>query len=95
MVDAPNIYRWWSYAKSISRKEIETMKKNMKKVPTIQLKSDVYHNKEAVEAEEILQNINKQNDSWVEEQKQPIKTKKLPWYKKIFHRISHLFTSSL
>jgi hypothetical protein len=38
------------------------MKKNMKKVPAIQLKSDVYHNKEAQEADEILENITKQND---------------------------------
>jgi hypothetical protein len=38
------------------------MKKNMKKVPTIQLKSDVYHNKEAIEAEDILKKITRQND---------------------------------
>ena len=33
------------------------MKKNMKKVPVIQLKSDIYHNKEVDEAEHILKNI--------------------------------------
>ena len=33
------------------------MKKNMKKVPVIQLKSDIYHNHEAKEAENILGSI--------------------------------------
>jgi hypothetical protein len=33
------------------------MKKNMKKVPIISLKSDIYHQKEQQEAEHILDNI--------------------------------------
>lgn len=33
------------------------MKKSMKKVPEIQLKSDIYHDKEITEAEHILWNI--------------------------------------
>jgi hypothetical protein len=33
------------------------MKKNMKKVPVIQLKTEIYHNKEVHEAEKILENI--------------------------------------
>lgn len=69
------------------------MKKNMKKVPAIQLKSDVYHNKEVIEADEILENITKTSDLKSEEQKQASKTKKLPWYQKPFYRIAHLFTS--
>jgi hypothetical protein len=35
------------------------MKKNMKKVPIIQSKSDRYHLKEEQEAEKILENIDK------------------------------------
>lgn len=93
MVDALGNYRWWSYTKSISWKEIEVMKKNMKKVPTIQLKSDVYHNKEAIEAEDILKKITRQNDLWSEEEQQIIKNKRLPWYKRPFHRIAHFFIS--
>lgn len=33
------------------------MKKNMKKVPLIQIKSDIYHDKEVLEAEKILSHI--------------------------------------
>lgn len=33
------------------------MKKNMKKVPIIQLKKEIYHTKELNEAENILENI--------------------------------------
>ena len=33
------------------------MKKNMKKVPIISLKSDIYHQKEEQEAEHILEEI--------------------------------------
>lgn len=33
------------------------MKKNMKKVPVISLKSDIYHKKEEEEAEKLLSNI--------------------------------------
>jgi len=40
--------------KRLSSKEIEKMKKNMKKVPEIQLKSDIYHNHEITEADQIL-----------------------------------------
>jgi len=33
------------------------MKKNMKKVPIISLKSDIYHKKEEKEAEKLLEKI--------------------------------------
>ncbi|MCX6823146.1 MAG: hypothetical protein NTX91_04110 [candidate division SR1 bacterium] len=41
----------------LSRSEIEKMKKSMKKVPEIQLKSDIYHEHEITEADSILGNI--------------------------------------
>ena len=53
-MDAPWSYRWWGYTQHISRKEIEKMKKNMKKVPVIQLKTEIYHTKEVNEADKIL-----------------------------------------
>jgi len=43
--------------KHLSRAEIEKMKKSMKKVPEIQLKSDIYHEHEITEAENILGKI--------------------------------------
>ncbi len=57
-MDAPGAYRGWTYKQYISPKEIKEMKKNMKKVPIIQLKSDIYHNKEKQEAEKLLAKIN-------------------------------------
>lgn len=48
------IYFWWDNKKQISKKEIETMKNNMKKVPIIQKKSDEYHLKQEIEAEEFI-----------------------------------------
>lgn len=41
----------------MSRKEIETSKKNMKKVPIIEKKSQEYHKAEEVEAEQLLNKI--------------------------------------
>ena len=56
-MNAPGIYKGWGHKKYISQKEIEHMKKNMKKVPIISLKSDIYHKKEIQEAEHILEEI--------------------------------------
>lgn len=41
----------------MSPREIEKMKKNMKKAPIIKLKSDIYHKHEEEEAENLLANI--------------------------------------
>lgn len=49
-------YVWW-WKMWISKKEIENMKKNMKKVPIIQLKSDIYHKSEEVNAEKIINKV--------------------------------------
>lgn len=56
-MDAPAAYIWWVYKQRISKKEIETMKKNMKKVPIIQSKANIYHIKEEIEADKLLSKI--------------------------------------
>ncbi len=58
-MDTPGAYRWGTYKQKLSPQEIKKMKKNMKKVPIIQSKSDRYHLKEEQEAEKILENIDK------------------------------------
>lgn len=50
-------YVWGNHPQRLSPGEIKKMKKNMKKVPIISLKSDIYHQKEQQEAEHILDNI--------------------------------------
>jgi hypothetical protein len=56
-MDEPSVYRGGTYKQHISKKEIETMKKNMKKVPIIETKADIYHLKEEKEAEKLLSKI--------------------------------------
>ncbi len=56
-MDTPGGYRWGGYKQYISPQELKKMKKNMKKVPIIQEKSDSYHRKEEQEAEHILSKI--------------------------------------
>lgn len=56
-MDAPGAYVWGHYVQRLSSREIAKMKKNMKKVPVIQLKSEIYHNKEINDAESILEHI--------------------------------------
>lgn len=41
----------------MSRRQIQEMKKNMQKVPYIQMKSDMYHEQEKQHAESILDDI--------------------------------------
>ncbi|EKD25397.1 MAG: hypothetical protein ACD_80C00069G0001 [uncultured bacterium (gcode 4)] len=57
-MDTPGAYIWGTYKHHISAKEIEKMKKNMKKVPIIESKAAKYHAKEEQEAEKLLSNIN-------------------------------------
>ncbi|MCX6824816.1 MAG: hypothetical protein NTY80_01200 [candidate division SR1 bacterium] len=56
-MDAPAAYIGGVYKQRISKKEIETMKKNMKKVPIIQSKANIYHIKEEIEADKLLSKI--------------------------------------
>ena len=45
---------WWTY--HVSRKEIEKIKKNMKKVPVIEKKAEIYHQNQDIEAEIFIDN---------------------------------------
>jgi hypothetical protein len=68
------------------------MKKNMKKVPVIQLKTEIYHEKEISEADKILKKISQEDP-----QETLIHTKKaiqLPWYKKILQALHDYFNPS-
>lgn len=91
-MDTLGAYTWGTYKQHISKREIERMKKNMRKVPAIQTKKETYHNKEVNEAEKILKNIST-------EEIQTINTSitqeiYLPWYKKIFQHIRNYFIPS-
>lgn len=66
----------------------------MKKVPVIQLQSEIYHEKEAEKAEEILEYIDEVDQ--VDSNKivrQSSHQKKIPYRKKILHRLRQLFIS--
>lgn len=52
-------FSWWGGGLYISKSHIKNMKKNMRKVPIIQTKSDIYHSKEDEEAEDIISGIDK------------------------------------
>ncbi|HMS90678.1 MAG TPA: hypothetical protein PKC87_00445 [Candidatus Absconditabacterales bacterium] len=92
-MDTPGAYRGGVYTQHISRREIENMKKNMKKVPVIQLKTEIYHKKEAHEADKILYNIYQEDNHQISDIQ--IKKIQMPWYKKVLHIISRYFTPSL
>lgn len=49
-----------SWSAHLSRREIQEMKKNMQKVPYIQMKSDMYHEQEKQDADNILDQITQQ-----------------------------------
>ena len=52
------VYNRWSWGKPyISKKEIETMLKNMKKVPLIKKQADLHQQQESQEAEKLLQKV--------------------------------------
>ena len=94
-MDSISTYLPGSYAKHISASEIQRMKKAMKKVPVLQLQSDIYHNKEAEEAEKILWDLNHQP----EHENIPsvalhssIKVAS-PRYRRYWKAITHYFTS--
>ncbi len=54
MTDMAPAYRWGGYKQTLSKEEIEKMRKNMKKIPVIESKSDLYHLKESKEAQQLL-----------------------------------------
>ncbi len=55
------ILRWW-WSFFISRRDVENMKKNMKKVPIIQKKAEKYHTYQNEEAESFINQSLKNND---------------------------------
>lgn len=77
MGDPINYFSGWSGVKHLSAREIEKMKKSMKKVPEIQLKSDIYHNQEITEAEWILWKIDIPTQTTTE---QPPEKKQTDWH---------------
>ncbi len=58
------LYGRWGGTKHTSYREIQEMKKNMQKVPTIQKKSEQYHKKEEQDAEKILNMVDEEEEKW-------------------------------
>lgn len=87
--------RWW-WAYYISKREIEKMKKNMKKVPIIQEKSELYHKNQNNEAElfidhELKKSSNIQESNvFIQKDNNKDWTSK-QWLKKFIHNIKTLF----
>ena len=50
-------YGWWKKPKRMTRKQIQEMLNNMKKTDVINKKSKQYHEKEEIEAEEIMKKL--------------------------------------
>lgn len=92
MTDPINQYSWWWQTKHLSREEIEEMRRNMKKVPVIQLQSDVYHEKEVDAAENILGNINDLPVTTPEQTTQE-SVQHISLRQQFIHRLQQLFTS--
>lgn len=86
---------WWKYY--LSRRDIEKMKKNMKKVPIIQKKAEKYHKNQNEEAElfinqslknsdipTIKKNISQNNNDTISKE----------WFrKKLIHYINNLLSN--
>jgi len=51
-------YHGWGYSRKMTRKQIQEMLNNMRKSDLISKKSMQYHEKEEVEAEEIIKKLN-------------------------------------
>ncbi len=84
---------WWAYY--ISRREIEKMKKNMKKVPIIQKKSELYHKNQNKEADLFIDNELEISNIilWDELIKKNIsnKTNNIWLRKKLIYKVKNLF----
>jgi len=52
-------YHWWWSSKRMSQKQIREMINNMKKSQIINQKSNEYHKKEQIDAEDILKELDK------------------------------------
>ncbi len=52
MTDSMFGYKWWWKPKPLTKKEIEQMKKIMKKIPVIKARNDIYHEHEEKKADD-------------------------------------------
>ena len=50
---------WWWKPKKMTRKQVQEMVNNMKRTEIISEKSNQYHKKEEIEAEDILKKLDK------------------------------------
>ena len=82
------IYKWW-WQYRLSKREIETMKKNMKKVPIIQKKSDIYHQNQDIQAQLFIENSLSKVDQY-ESKIDIIKQNNIHWKNKILRKIKYL-----
>ena len=89
------VFSWNNWSLYLSRSYIKKMKKNMRKVPIIQEKSEIYHKMEKTEAEKILEKVNEQDINLVENQIQTSTEGKYNqnnnWLRQIIGRIKTLF----
>lgn len=88
------IFYGWDNKKRISGREIENMKKNMKKVPIIQKKSQEYHILQEIEADEFIKNNINVLDNVKIENKYEQKNN-LDILSKIIKKIKNLFKNIL
>lgn len=90
------VFSWNNGSLYLSKTYIKKMKNNMRKVPIIQEKADIYHKIEKTEADKILENVDENEVNLVESPVQ-ISEEKVNyeqdnnWLRKIISRIKTLF----
>lgn len=84
---ANEVFSWSNGGAYLSRDHIKNMKKNMRKVPIIQTKSDIYHNKEEIEAENILKNAINQKEQRAVESIVQTRKQNVDWNENIVIRL--------
>lgn len=85
------VFGWQNGKMYLSRDHIKNMKRNMRKVPIIQIKSDLYHNKEETEAENILNKVEDLKNHLTERSEYPNENNKVGLLKIILGKIKNLF----
>lgn len=80
-----------SWAKNLSRREIQEMKKNMQKVPYIQMKSDMYHEQESQQVDAILEGITQSEIIPPQESMENVPENcYIQWIKKVFKKLGFI-----
>ena len=78
----------------MSRREIQEMKKNMQKVPYIQMKSDMYHEQESQQVDAILEGIIQSEIIPPQESMENVpENRYIQWIKKIFRKLGFISQS--